>query len=122
MGLLIRCMWTKRAGERGVPAQGGRMCRGGQSWGCRHDAHATGRTEDIHCYRCNVRLGCSVCVPRLPEAICLQCNNYGHKYGIQKHGNIVPNSRMPRVRTDAGWQRWQVSTDLIMDTVRAALP
>jgi hypothetical protein len=83
-----------------------RTCTGGQSFGCRREEHAIGKIPDLLCYRCLTRLGCSTCVESAHERICLSCHNWGTRAGVQRHGNVVPSHKHPRVRTDDGWSVW----------------
>jgi len=78
-----------------------------------------GRIENVLCCRCNARLGCSLCCERVADVICLECHNWGHKRGVRKHGNIVPNIKIPRVRTDEGWQTYHVLTEPVSRFVAA---
>ena len=81
-------------------------CTGGRSFMCQRDPHDHGKIPNITCYRCGVRLGCSVCTGSSYELICLECHNWGHRAGVAQHGNVAPNIKQPRVRTDAGWRTW----------------
>ncbi len=67
----------------------GRVCRGGQSFGCRHDPHELGKVEDVLCWRCKARLGCSACVQIARELVCLRCHDWGSKAGEEAHGRMV---------------------------------
>src|SRR5690349_3571099 len=88
--------------ERGKSSVDSTQCSGGRSFNCRHDEHPKGK-HSVSCFRCGAYLGCSICAERASEVICLECNNFGHRKGIAKHGNVVPNRKVPRVRTDNGW-------------------
>jgi len=80
------------------------QCRGGASWGCHKAPHDLGQTADVHCYRCQTRLGCSDCCQPARELLCLRCHNWGTRIGVSVHGDIVASTKVPRVRTDKGWK------------------
>lgn len=83
-------------------------CTGGLSFDCRHAEHPQStKRPDIFCYRCQARMGCLLCCDRPSELICLKCHNWAHKAGLERHGNIAPNAKVPYVRTDAGWQHYE---------------
>ncbi len=86
-------------------------CKGGKSWGCKHQEHDKGR--DIICYRCQNCIGCVNCCERAAELICLYCHNFATKTGVNIHGNIVPNIKVPRVRIDTGWITHHPLTDKV---------
>lgn len=81
------------------------ICTGGLSFNCRHDDHQ--KSLDVFCYRCERRMGCRLCCERPIELICLGCHNWASKAGLSRHGNIIPNSKVPHVRTDEGWQHYE---------------
>lgn len=86
--------------ERGK-ADKGETCTGGRSFNCRTVEHPAG--DAVQCYRCGTYLGCRRCAERPSEVICLECHNWGSRRGVKVHGNVVPNRKVPRVRTDDGW-------------------
>jgi len=104
-------------------------CRGGLSWGCRHDPHLQKgkigkrkiEAKDIFCYRCETRLGCTLCVEPSREILCLYCHNWGHKRGVEHHGDIVPNHKVPNVFTDKGWKHFGAQADHEVDKLLTAL-
>lgn len=67
----------------------GRTCHGGLSMGCNHNPHELGKVEDILCFRCKARLGCSKCVEIPRELVCLRCHDWGHKTAVEAHGAII---------------------------------
>lgn len=91
------------------------ICRGGASFGCRRDEHVqrgedtdmNGKKrqverKDVVCYRCQTRMGCTLCVQIARELICLNCHNWATRKGLAAHGNVVPNPKVPQVTTDDG--------------------
>jgi hypothetical protein len=57
-----------------------------------------GRQPDIICYRCKVRLGCSLCLPNYDELICKRCHDWGHPAALRRHGRMLTD---PALRADA---------------------
>jgi hypothetical protein len=92
--------------EKAQPKPKVEQCNGGRSYGCRREPHDYGRIRDVLCYRCGSRMGCSACVERPREMLCLACHNWASRLGVEHHGNIVPNSKIQRVRTDRGVVTW----------------
>ena len=90
-------------------------CEGGRSFNCWRESHVQkvldGKVQvdlaDVYCYRCKVRMGCKRCVESAHDLICLECHNWATKAGVIHHGNVIPNPKQPRVRTDRGWQTQQ---------------
>jgi hypothetical protein len=84
------------------------ICTGGASFNCKRHEHKRG--EVINCFRCSAPMGCSVCVERPIERICLVCHNWAHPTGVKRHGNVVPNPQVRHVRVDSGtlpvWKHW----------------
>lgn len=80
-------------------------CIGGRSYNRHQIEHEkSAKKPDIYCYRCGTRMGCAVCCEMPRELICLICHNWATKTGLAFHGNIIPNRKVPRVRTDQGWR------------------
>jgi hypothetical protein len=71
----------------------GKVCHGGQSWGCRHDAHPIGKNPDVLCMRCFARMGCSSCIEIPRELICLRCHDWADLAGLEAHGPMVRRNR-----------------------------
>jgi hypothetical protein len=101
-------MATKRKVKEDSPEIIG-ACRGGRSWQFKQDPHKPGKIKDIYCYRCKTRMGCSFCCEKARELLCLECHNWATKTAMRYHGNIVPNPKVPRVRTDEGWIRHEAT-------------
>lgn len=90
-----------KGGETGVE-----KCPGGVSFNRKRHEHEKGKIPDIVCYRCNNRMGCSRCCDPANDLICLVCHNWATKIALARHGDIVPNAKVPVVRTDTGIRRW----------------
>ena len=69
------------------------QCRGGYSFGCRHEPHDFGKVKNVLCYKCSTRLGCSFCVERVTELICNRCHDWASKEALDKHGRMVPREK-----------------------------
>ena len=66
------------------------ICRGGRSYGCRHDDHPRAtKHPDIFCFRCEDRMGCFLCVESARELVCLNCNNWATRIAERVHGPMV---------------------------------
>lgn len=83
-------------------------CVVGVSWNRKlHEHDKSQKNPDIYCYRCSTRMGCGLCCEMPSELLCLNCHNWAMKAGLAQHGNIMPNPKVPHVRTDAianrGW-------------------
>jgi len=74
-----------------------RLCPGGLSYGRRRDDHQLGKVEDVLCYRCHKRMGCSTCCERAPDLICTMCHDWATEEAIKEHGPMV----RPENRNDA---------------------
>jgi hypothetical protein len=44
--------------------------------------------------------------------ICLDCHNWATKAAVAKHGDIAPNAKVYRVRTDNGWIKWDKTSNI----------
>lgn len=75
--------------KREAELKPGKVCRGGISFGCRHEPHSIGKIEDVLCWKCKARLGCSACVQIAQERVCLRCHDWGSKAGLAAHGSMV---------------------------------
>lgn len=80
------------------------LCPGGRSFNNRKFEHEKG--TEINCYRCGALMGCTWCCEIFREIICLACHNWATKKGMEGHGDVVPNRKVPHVRTDIGWRHW----------------
>lgn len=80
-------------------------CQGGRSFSRLRADHEAGDT--VICYRCGERLGCTICCQQPVELICLICHNWGTRAGVERHGDVAPSDKVPRVRTDRGVRIYQ---------------
>jgi len=55
-------------------------------------------------------MGCTWCCESLSDLICLKCHNWACRIGIDRHGDVVPNEKVPRVLTDRGLRLWNRTT------------
>lgn len=81
------------------------LCQGGRSYNRRKHKHEA--AETVNCYRCGAVMGCKACCEPPHELICLACNNWASRAGLEKHGDVVPSNKIQHVRTDRGWKHWQ---------------
>ena len=95
-------MATKKKTKEDSPVIIG-IRRSGRSWQFKQDPHTPGKIANIYCYRCKTRMGCSFCCEISRELLCIECHNWATKAAVRYHGNVVPNFKIKRVRTDAGW-------------------
>ena len=93
-------------------------CKGGKSWNCSNIPHEAGKEPFITCYRCGTHMGCSRCTEKPTELLCLHCHNWADRRGVERHGDIVPNFKVPIVNTDAGWIRKHELSKAVNEMVR----
>lgn len=93
------------------------LCIGGQSWARRKFEHERGKIKDVLCYRCGSRMGCSMCVEIGRELLCLICHNWATRTAVRFHGDIVPNPKVPRVRTDRGMKIYEQGNTTALDKI-----
>jgi hypothetical protein len=68
-------------------------CPGGLSYNRRRESHKLGQVEDILCFRCGKRMGCSACCDRPKDLICLICHDWASRTGLREHGPMVPRDK-----------------------------
>jgi hypothetical protein len=91
------------------------ICKGGRSYNCKHEEHE--KATEVWCYRCDSVIGCRNCCESPHELICLNCHNWATKKGLKHHGDIIPNFKVPHVRTDNGWKHYEPSIGSKVDEV-----
>ena len=88
-------------------------CQGGDAYNRNREPHAIG--AEVLCYRCKFRMGCTNCVERPAELICLKCHNWASKVGVRRHGNVAVSEKVPSVRTDTGWKYYKRGDESVVD-------
>lgn len=78
----------------------GAKCTGGRSFGCKHEEHPIGKVKNIFCRLCNARMGCSSCCQRPDELVCLNCHDWAHIRGLQRHGKMIARDKVYPVVKD----------------------
>ena len=71
-----------------------RTCPGGLSYNRRRDEHKLGKVEDVLCFRCHKRMGCSICCENPRELFCLICHSWATKVGLWAHGRMLPQDKL----------------------------
>ena len=85
------------------------LCVGGESYKRKRTDHEQGR--EVRCYRCNTVMGCVWCCESAQELVCLRCQNWALKKGVERHGDVMPNFKVQHVRTDRGWRHYDATKD-----------
>jgi hypothetical protein len=70
-----------------------RTCPGGLSYNRLRHEHKLGKIEDVLCFRCHKRMGCSGCCERAKNLICLLCHDWATKQALGEHGRMVAQDK-----------------------------
>ena len=70
-----------------------KQCSGGRSFGCNRTEHDIGKVEDVFCFRCKTRMGCSRCVEPAGSRVCLNCHDWATRAALGRHGPMVSREK-----------------------------
>lgn len=62
-------------------------CRGGNSMNCNHRTHR--KQQDVFCWRCKQRMGCTGCCEIERDRVCLNCRDWANRAALDTHGPLI---------------------------------